>query len=59
MKPLLRAIAIVGTASRYGLDEWLPKSRATPLLRVAKVFVPTSTANRSLPRGAWTAPDRA
>ena len=52
MKPLLRAIAIVGTASRYGLDEWLPKSRATPLLRVAKVFVPTSAANRALPRGA-------
>ena len=51
MKPLLRAIAIVRIASRYGLDEWLPGSRATPLLRVAKVFAPTAAANRGLPRG--------
>lgn len=51
MKPMLRALAIVRTASRFGLDEWLPVSRATPLLRLFKLFSPTAKAHREQARG--------
>ncbi len=51
MKPMLRALAIVRTASRHGLDEWLPASRATPLLRLFKLFSPTAKEHRGQARG--------
>jgi len=51
MKPMLRALAIVRTASRHGLDEWLPASRAKPFVRLFKLFSPTAKAHREQPRG--------
>lgn len=51
MKPMLRALAIVRTASRYGLDEWLPASRAKPFVRLFKLFSPTAKAHREQQRG--------
>lgn len=51
MKSFLRAFTIVRTASRYGLDEWIPDPRFKPLIGMFKWLSPTAAGNRSLPRG--------
>ena len=51
MKSFFRALTIIRTASRYGLAQWLPPSRFTPILRAIKWLTPGSAAFRDMPRG--------
>jgi ubiquinone biosynthesis protein len=51
MKSFLRAFTIIRTASRYGLDEWLPDPRFKPLVRGFKWLSPTAADYRDAPRG--------
>jgi ubiquinone biosynthesis protein len=51
VKSFFRALTIIRTASRYGLAEWLPPSRFSPILRAMKWLTPGSAAYRDMPRG--------
>jgi ubiquinone biosynthesis protein len=51
VKSFFRALTIIRTASRYGLAQWLPPSRFTPILRAIKWLTPGSAAFRDMPRG--------
>jgi ubiquinone biosynthesis protein len=51
MKSAVRALAIVQTALRFGLDEWLPPSRFSFLLRGLKALTPGVAEHKDLARG--------
>lgn len=51
MKSAFRALTIVQTALRFGLDEWLPDTRFSWMLHGLKALTPGVAAHRDLARG--------